>query len=137
MTHVTRPPVSAPLVPIEQRLQRLGYIVVPHGTDLCVRLPLLCSVRLREESGRIRFIPKFGPFGRSSGLLVTAAASTAIVTAAAAAFGIGPVTVAVAFAGIAALATDACRFVVTEGCLTRLQNLLDRADRANEVEYDR
>jgi hypothetical protein len=47
------------------------------------------------------------------------------------------VTVAVAFAGIAALATDACRFVVTEGCLTRLQNLLDRADRANEVEYDR
>ena len=114
------------LAPIEQRLHQLGYIVVPHGPDLCVRLPLLCSVRLRHESGRIRFIPKFGPFGRSAGLLVTAGVSTVVVTATALTLGLAPATLAVAFAGVAALTVDACRFIVTEGCLTRLQNLLDR-----------
>ena len=112
---------------IEHRLEQLGYVVVPHGAELCVRLPLLCSVRLRRDSGRIRLIPKFGPFGRSAGLLVTAGVSTAVVTATALALGLVPATIAVAFAGVAALTVDACRFIVTEGCLTRLQNLLDRS----------
>ena len=114
------------LAPIEHRLRQLGYVVVPHGADLCVRLPLLCSVRLRRESGRIRFIPKFGPFGRSAGVLVTAGVSTAIVTSTALTLAFAPATFAVAFAGMAALIVDACRFIVTEGCLTRLHSLVDR-----------
>lgn len=116
------------LAPIEEKLDRFGYVVVPHGADLCVRLPLLCSVRLREESGRIRLIPKFGPFGRSSGLLVTAGVSTAAVAGTALAVGLAPVTLVVGFAGVAALVVDACRFIVTEGCLTRLQSLIGRDD---------
>ena len=114
-----------PFAQIEKELDQLGYVVVPHGADLCVRLPLLCSVRLRQEAGRVRFIPKFGPFGRSSGLLVTTVASTTLVGIAA--FTIGaPAAIAVGFVGMAALTLDACRFIVTEGCLTRLQHLLDR-----------
>ena len=103
-------------------------MVVPHGADLCVRLPLLCSVRLREESGRIRLIPKFGPFGRSSGLLATAGVSTGAVAGTALAVGLAPATLIVGFAGIVALIVDACRFIVSEGCLTRLQTLIGRDD---------
>jgi len=126
MTQTVRAQVPARLAPVEEKLHQMGYVVVPHGSDLCVRLPLLCSVRLRQEEGRIRLIPKFGPFSRSSGLLTTAGVSTAAVAGTALAVGLAPVTVIVAFAGIAALSIEACRFVVTEGCLTRLQNLIDR-----------
>jgi hypothetical protein len=112
---------------IEKELDELGYVVVPHGADLCVRLPLLCSVRLRHDGGRVRFIAKFGPFGRSSGLLVTSVVSTALVGVAAFTVGV-PAAIAVGFLGVAALTLDACRFIVTEGALTRLQNLLDRRE---------
>ena len=112
---------------VGEELGRLGYTVVPHGADLCVRLPLLCSVRLRAEKDGIRFIAKFGPFGRSGGLLVTTAASTALVAGTAFGFGLSPVTLVATFVGLGALITDACRFIVTEGCLTRLQQLISRS----------
>jgi len=38
--------------------------------------------------------------------------------------GATPVTLCVGFLGIVALIHDACRFVLTEGCLTRLQQLI-------------
>ena len=117
----------APFARIEQDLHQLGYVVVPHGADLCVRLPLLCSVRLRNDGGKVRFIPKFGPFGRSAGLLMTSLVSTALVGGAAFTVGV-PAAIAVGFLGVAALTVDACRFIVTEGALTRLQNLLDRRE---------
>jgi len=34
----------------------------------------------------------------------------------------------VGFLGVIALAHDACRFVITEGCLTRLQNIIAASD---------
>jgi hypothetical protein len=120
------------LAPIDDKLRKLGYVVVPHGGDVCVRLPLLCSVRMREEQGHIRFIPKFGPFGRSTGLALTTGVAIAAVAATAVTGGLVPVAVA-SFAGVAALTIEACRFVVTEGCLTRLQNLLDRDDESSGV----
>jgi hypothetical protein len=128
MSEKTPAQLPAPLLTLEQRLQRLGYVTVPHGPELCVRLPLLCSVRVRETQGRLRFIPKFGPLGRSGSLLLTICASTAVVGATVLAAGFGAATVIAAFAGIAALTVDACRFIVTEGCLTRLQTLADRGD---------
>lgn len=125
MSKEKRAQVPARLAPLEDTLRKLGYVVVPHGGDVCVRLPLLCSVRMREEGGSIRFIPKFGPFGRSTGLAVTTSVSIVAVAATAVLGGFVPAAIA-SFAGIAALTIEACRFVVTEGCLTRLQNMLDR-----------
>ena len=118
----------APLARLEQKLQRLGYVVVPHGADLCVRLPLLCSVRLHEVEGRMRLVPKFGPLSRSAGLFTTSGVAIGAVAGSALTVGLAPITAIVAFGGIAALVMDACRFIVTEGCLTRLQSLLDRGD---------
>jgi hypothetical protein len=112
------------LVTLHAELERLDYVVVQHGDHICVRLPLVSSVRIRHSEGRFRFVPQFGPFRRSGGLLFTSGASAAAVGATAFAFGVAPVTLLVAFLGMIALAHDACRFVLTEGCLTRLQQLI-------------
>jgi len=104
-------------------LDRLGYKVVSHGDHLCVRLPLFASVRVRHFEGRFRFSPQFGPFGRSGGLIFTSAVTAAAVGGVAVAAGVSALTILVGFVGVVALAHDACRFVITEGALTRLQQL--------------
>jgi hypothetical protein len=111
------------LTQLNEDLLRLGYKVVPHGDHLCVRLPLFASVRVRHEDGRFRFLPQFGPFGRSGGLLITSIVSAAAVGGVAVAAGMSALTILVGFIGVIALAHDACRFVITEGALTRLQHL--------------
>jgi hypothetical protein len=105
-------------------LEQLDYVVVRHGDHICVRLPLISSVRIRHTEGRYRFVPQFGPFRRSGALLLTSGVSAAAVGAAAVAFGAAPLTLLVGFLGVIALAHDACRFILTEGCLTRLQQLI-------------
>jgi len=113
-----------PILPeLRARLERLGYVVVPHGDHLCVRLALFSSVRVYDRAGRLDLRPRFGPFGRTGGLLATTVVSTGAV--AASAFGVGPaaLTAIVAFLGVVGLAHDACRFVITEGAMTRLQLL--------------
>ncbi len=116
--------LDADLEMLRAELERLDYVVVRHGDHICVRLPLISSVRIRHADGRFRFVPQFGPFRRSGGLLLTSGVSAAAVGAAAFAFGVAPLTLVVGFLGMVALAHDACRFVLTEGCLTRLQQLI-------------
>jgi hypothetical protein len=109
---------------LRAELERLDYVVVPHGDHICVRLPLISSVRIRHSEGRFRFVPQFGPFPRSGWLLLTSGISAAAVGVAAFALGAAPLTLVIGFLGVVALAHDACRFVITEGCLTRLQQLI-------------
>ena len=117
--------VVDPVLPaLRARLERLGYVVVPHGDHLCVRLSLFASVRVYDREGRLELHPRFGPFSRSGGLLATSVVSTGAVAASALAGGWVPFTVLVAFVGVVGLAHDACRFVITEGALTRLQLLV-------------
>lgn len=117
-------PLDPELLTLRSRLEQLDYVVVPHGDHICVRLPLISSVRIRHSDGRFRFTPQFGPFRRSGGLLFTSGVSAAAVAGAAFAVGLAPLTLVVGFLGVIGLAHDACRFVVTEGCLTRLQNII-------------
>ena len=123
MEHVVKS-LDTDLELLKTELERLDYVVVQHGDHICVRLPLVSSVRIRHTDDRFRFVPQFGPFRRSGGLLVTSGVSVAAVAAAALAFGAAPLTLVVGFLGMVALAHDACRFVLTEGCLTRLQQLI-------------
>lgn len=109
---------------LRAELERLDYVVVDHGQHICVRMPLLSSIVITHPKGRFKFVPQFGPFRRSGGLLFTSSVSTAAVAASAFTFGVAPLTLLVGFLGIVALAHDACRFVLTEGCLTRLQQLI-------------
>ena len=111
------------LLELNGELDRLGYRVVPHGDHLCVRLPLFASVRVHHSEGRFRFSPQFGPFGRTGGLLLTSGAAAIALGGVAIAAGLSVLTLVVGFLGVVALAHDACRFVITEGALTRLQQL--------------
>jgi len=111
------------LLELNGELDRLGYKVVPHGDHLCVRLPLFASVRVHHSEGRFRFSPQFGPFGRTGGLLLTSGAAAIALGGVAIAAGLSALTLVVGFLGVVALAHDACRFVITEGALTRLQQL--------------
>jgi hypothetical protein len=117
------------LVALRAELERLDYVVVDHGQHICVRMPLLSSIVITHPNGRFKFVPQFGPFRRSGGLLFTSSLSTAAVAASAFTFGVAPLTLLVGFLGIVALAHDACRFVLTEGCLTRLQQLIASSTR--------
>jgi hypothetical protein len=117
-------PLDPALLTLRSELERLDYVVVPHGDHICVRLPLISSVRIRHNGDQFRFTPQFGPFKRSGGLLFTSGMSAAAVAAAAFAVGLAPITLVVGFLGVIALAHDACRFVITEGCLTRLQQII-------------
>ncbi|HKR09993.1 MAG TPA: hypothetical protein VJS39_12440 [Gemmatimonadaceae bacterium] len=113
------------LAVLSNELQRLDYTVVNHGDFVCVRLPLISSVRIHHgPDGHFRFVPQVGPFNRSTGLFVTSGISVGAVGAAALMVGLAPLTFVLGFLGIVALAHDACRFAVTEGCLTRLQQLI-------------
>jgi hypothetical protein len=117
------------LIELSDMLDRLGYKVVSHGDHICVRLPLFSSVRVRFQDGGFRFSAQFGPLGRSGGLLLTSGVAAAAIGGVALAFGAAPVTLVAGFLGIVALAHDACRFVITEGALTRLQQLVSTSSR--------
>ena len=117
------------LTELRQTLDRLGYVVVPHGDHLCVRLPLGASVRIYSSTGRVRLVSRFGPFGRTTGVLATAAAGVGVLAAALATFGLGPGALIAGFLGMVGLAHDGYRFVLTESCASRLQQLLIDGDR--------
>lgn len=112
------------LIELRSELEQLDHVVVSHGDHICVRLPLISSVQIHRSGSRFRFTPQFGPFTRSGGLLLTSGVSAFAVAASALYAGSAPLTLVVGFLGVTALAHDACRFVVTEGCLTRLQNII-------------
>ena len=123
--------VDNSLTELRQTLDRLGYVVVPHGDHLCVRLPLAASVRVYSTSGRLRLVSRFGPFGRMTGVLATAAVGVAALVGALTTFGLGAVALVVGFLAVAGLAHDGYRFVLTESCMTRLQQLL--IDRDHQI----
>ena len=111
---------------LSEELDHLGYNVVSHGDHVCVRLPLFSSVRIRRVGEHFRFAPQFGPVGRTRAFLFTSALTLGAVGVSAVTLGTSPTTLILGFLGVVALAHDACRFIVTEGALTRLQQLLTR-----------
>ena len=111
------------LAALHGELDRLGYVVVPHGEHLCVRLPMLASVVVRSAGGRLRLQPQFGPLRRSRALTLGAVGLPAGVAAAFAAFGVEPASLAAAAGAFAYLVTDVYRLILTENCVARLQAL--------------
>ena len=112
------------LTELRTSLDRLGYVTVPHGDHLCVRLPLFASVRIYSSDDGIRFVPQFGPFSRTTGLAVTSTASAGVVGVTVFTLGVTPLAFFAGFLGLMTLAHDACRFVLTESCISRLQQLI-------------
>ncbi|MBC7791612.1 MAG: hypothetical protein H7Z74_16825 [Anaerolineae bacterium] len=118
-------------------LQRLGFVVVPHGDHICVRLSMLASVRVRIAEGALQLQPQFGPLQRATALLLGVVGIPAVAVAAFAAFGLEPVTLAAGAGGVAYLFSDAYRLILTESCMTRLQLLwaAHASDRNHEMAF--
>ena len=104
-------------------LEELGYVVVPHGDHLCVRLPQFASVRVKLGAEGLQFIPQFGPLRRHHSSALTIGGASAAVAAALALTGVGAVALGAAFIGTMLAARDVGRYIVTEGAITRLQLL--------------
>jgi hypothetical protein len=104
-------------------LEQLGYVVVPHGDHLCVRLPQFASVRVRLRDGALQFVPQFGPLRRQHSSALTLGGASAVVVGALALTGVGALAIGAAFVGVMLAARDVGRYVVTEGCITRIQLL--------------
>jgi hypothetical protein len=104
-------------------LEQLGYVVVPHGDHLCVRLPQFASVRVRLRDGALQFVPQFGALRRQHSSALTLGGASAAVVGALALTGVGALALGAAFVGVMLAARDVGRYVVTEGCITRLQLL--------------
>jgi hypothetical protein len=109
------------LLSLRAELERLGYIVVPHGDHICVRLPLLASVTIYEREGHLRLEPQFGPFKRSTALTIGAVGIPTTIAAVIGIIGGGPATLVVAAGAAAYLVTDLYRLILTESCVGRLQ----------------
>jgi hypothetical protein len=115
------PPLHPALLELRTELERQGSVVVCHGDYICLRLPLVASVRIRLNGGQLHFEPRFGPLSRGTSLVVTpvlAALAVVFVHTVAA-----PATIVMAFAGILSVLYDTQRLVMTEGAMTRLQQL--------------
>jgi hypothetical protein len=133
-------PVSTQLHPdlatFGSDLEHLGYVVVPHGDHLCVRLPQLASVRVKLHAGGLQFIPQFGPLRRHHSTALTLGGASAAVIAALAATGVGAIAAGLSFVGVMLAARDVGRYVATEGCMTRLQLLWASRLRASPADTD-
>ena len=111
------------LASFRDELEELGYVVVPHGDHLCVRLPQFASVRVKLGDQGLQFIPQFGPLRRHHSSALTLGGASAVVAAALALTGVGAVALGAAFLGTMLAARDVGRYIVTEGAITRLQLL--------------
>jgi hypothetical protein len=111
------------LTAFRAELEELGYVVVPHGDHLCVRLPQFASVRVKLLPDGVQFVPQFGPLRRHHSSALTLGGASAAVAAALALTGVGALALGAAFVGTMLAARDVGRYIVTEGCVTRLQLL--------------
>lgn len=116
------PQLHPALVEFQTELERLGFVVVCHGDYICVRLPLIASVRIHLNAGHLHFEPRFGTFSRGTSLVVTPTLALLAVAGVAAVASV-PVTILAAFGGILTVLYDVSRVVMTEGAMTRLQLL--------------
>ena len=108
------------LVTFQRRLETTGVVVAVHADHLCVRLPLLASVRVRYDGARLAFDPRFGTSSRTmataSALLGSTAAVAVLVFS-----GVGlPIVVGVGVLAVLGSAYDTMRYVVTESAITRV-----------------
>ena len=116
------PALHPALLELRTELERQGFVVVCHGDYICVRLPLVASVRIRLNGGQLHFEPRFGPFGRGTSLVATPVLAALTVIGAASVAPVAPLVV-VAFAATVTILHDIQRLIMTEGAMTRLQLL--------------
>lgn len=105
------------------RLEAAGIVAAVHADHLCVRLPLLASVRVRYDGARLAFEPRFGAVSRTVATMSTLGSVSALLVGMTLSGIAVPALVAVGGLGALAGAYDVMRFVVTESAITRVTML--------------
>jgi hypothetical protein len=108
------------LLGFQRRLESSGMVVAAHGDHLCVRLPLLISLRVRYDGERLSFDPRFGAASRGTATVATFGVMNAAVVGAALSGVALPLVVAVGSIGAMAAAYEGLRYIVTESAITRV-----------------
>ena len=116
------PTLHPALAEFQTELERLGFVVVCHGDYICIRLPLVASVRVHLNGGQLHFEPRFGPLSRGTSLVLTPVLAV-LAVAGVVSVATLPVMILAAFAGTLTVLYDIARLVMTEGAMTRLQLL--------------
>jgi len=116
------PQLHPALSEFRAELERLGFVVVCHGDYICIRLPLVASVRVRLNGAQLHFEPRFGMFSRGTSLVITPTVAMLAVAGVASVASV-PTAIVVATAGTFTVLYDLARLVMTEGAMTRLQLL--------------
>ena len=108
------------LVAFQRRLEAVGVVAAVHSDHVCVRLPLLTSVRVRYDGARLAFDSRFGAasstVSTASSLLGATAAVAALIFISAPL----PYVVGIGVLGTLGAVFDAMRYVVTESAVTRV-----------------
>jgi hypothetical protein len=117
-----QPQLHPALAEFRTELERLGFVVVCHGTYLCVRLPLAASVRIHLNGTQLHFEPRFAMFSRGTSLVVTPTLAILAVAGIASVASL-PALIVAAFAGSLTVLYDIARLIMTESTTTRLQLL--------------
>ena len=108
------------LVEFQRRLEAVGVVAAVHSDHVCVRLPLLTSVRVRYDGARLAFEPRFGAATRGLATMSTFFAATAGVCALVFNGFALPYVVGIGVLGTLGAVFDAMRYVVTESAVTRV-----------------
>jgi hypothetical protein len=106
------------------RLERLGMVVAPFGGFLSVRLPLWCRVHVSVAGGRLRCEAYTGTVTRSRATLIIFGTFTALLATSFAKHGITADALTIGFLAVLGVAWEVIRYVITEGCITRVQALV-------------
>jgi hypothetical protein len=107
------------LLAFHGRLEAAGLVAARHADHLCVRLALLCSVRVRYDGERLTYEHRFGGVTRAVATASTFGIATAAVAGLALTGAALPVILTAGSLGVLAVVYDAMRYIVTEGAVTR------------------
>jgi hypothetical protein len=107
----------------QERLNRLGIVTVSYAEYLEVRLPLFCCIRVRFDGERLTCDAYFGALARTPATVASTSAVAIVTAGLFLTVGATPIAFAAAFIGLASRVHEACRYVVTEAYITRIQLL--------------
>ena len=111
------------LLRLGRQLESVGIVAAVHADHLCVRLPLLSSVRVRYDGERLSFDPRFGVLSRTKAVVGALGSVSALIVAITVSGTAVPVLVAAGSLGALAAAYDVMRFIVTESAIVRVTTL--------------
>jgi hypothetical protein len=116
---------------LTERLRLMGFVIVPHGDQIGLRLSLMTSVKVGVHDGLLSVEPHFGPFKRTYATVIKTLGLTVLGFVSLLPVFPVPAGLAIVFLALALWGYDAVRYTLTESCIAQVRQafgaLLDEA----------